>query len=356
MEKESLVVQVVVPKIGHGNPASALAIAHLLGGKPHLFGGIGTFLLRKVHQRMSQDPALAEKYAERSENLRGGIGLFAIGFLQLSSWLSPEILLRKKSMAEVGIFVQEHLLGVLPNKLLERWFPKGVFLAVPNVYPPESAYQVLKRKGGKVRPIVWNKQAFDEFKKKGFNPILVRPFLPAGFVADFFERDLSKIDSSKVVVKSSGSGMPEKFIQEVREKYGEGYRVEVWLPEDIKVFEEDRVGEVFWEKQSLEDYMKKFFESCLNAGRVVTYPSEMVQVISAMILRGWRGKVVFLPSRGRHEVRNLYWFLNRLGIREQEAHRKFFEVDLSKAEEEGMKRLVNSLGTRPISEVISRTS
>ncbi|GAB4219239.1 MAG: hypothetical protein Fur009_4390 [Candidatus Microgenomates bacterium] len=187
---------------GHGNPFSAIAIAQLIGGQTIIFSGLPQKLARKKHEDNHHRP-LTQEDLENYDNQRSGLAGIAYGMMSLAQLIINER--RLHQLSDIGIFIQEHLISQVPDWLLNRWFPRGVFLAVPDVLPKQSGVNVLK-KSEIVAPIVWNKQAFDELQKQGLRPLLVAPFLPEGFVGevDFQEKELQ----NKIIVKSSGSGMP----------------------------------------------------------------------------------------------------------------------------------------------------
>jgi hypothetical protein len=59
----------------------------------------------------------------------------------------------------------------------------------------------------------------------------------------------------------------------------------------------------------IREYLSSFYQSLLDAETIICGPSEMVQVTAALVAAGWKGKVILLPTRGRHEVRNREWLV-----------------------------------------------
>jgi len=300
-------ITTVSPGIGHGNPATALAIAQGLNTKPLIFDGTGVICLRLAHQGMTQVEGLSRLYSEGSEKARGGLGMLAIGLLQLHDFLKSAGIISQplSPYSDIGIFTQEHLLGVLPAEILTWWFPRGVFLYVPDVYPKASAVAILERLRGVVTPLVWNSDAYEEIKRKGLNPRLVTPVLPFGLIE---EKKAGELDPSKVVVKSSGSGIPASFLEAIEKSRKEGQKMEIWLPK-VKITVSDQGREEENTPQNIGDYLSSFYQSLLNVGTIICGPSEMVQVIVALNNAGWQGEVILLPPRGKHEVRNREWLI-----------------------------------------------
>ncbi len=296
--------RVFSPLIGHGNPGSALSIAGILGYQKNL---LFSKTLAEIHGFFNKKPEFVNEYSKNSEALRGGLGMIAIGLLQLWSWLGQERFNLKGKLADVGVFVQEHLLGVLPENLIKQWFPSGVFLAIPDVLPKQSATTILKEKEV-ITPIVWNKTAYKELKKQGVKPILVAPFLPEGFVGqvDFKDKQLSR----KIVVKSSGSGMPNEWVERLMGySKRENIDMEIWLPDQKITIANGQKNVEDLKGKSLEEYLKAFYQSLVDSPPeyLVSFPSEMVQVASWMRSRGWNGVFAALPPKGQHEIKNLQW-------------------------------------------------
>lgn len=364
--------EIICPQTGHGNPLTALAIGRILGDtEVVIYGGLGVSGLALAHQLMSRIPFLSRQYTERSEQLRGSGGAILIGALQLQSWLQSERLeqFKGQSLADTGIFVQEHLLGILPEELLKRWFPEGVFLYIPDVYPKESAVEILRKHQDLVVPLVWNQQARDELQKKGLNPVLCQPVLPFELLEEQQIIDKEKINPKKRVLKSSGSGIDPKLLKIVVESRQEGETLEIWLPDRVIVYSDSHPEGEKKEDVStnLKDYGREFYQSLLDAGEIISYPSEMVQVVSSLLLSGWRGRFTVLPPRGAHEERNLEWlssFLEPTIIEvEKKTKRKakkgterpyvFSVFDFSQPGiEEKIKQLKESLGSQDLISVI----
>lgn len=354
MSEKTRDIKVFCPQIGHGNPLTALAIGDQLGEQTdvNIFGGrgYGVAALRFLHQLMSSLDHASSQYTEKSESLRGGIGAFVIGLLQLESWLREERLeqFKGRSLSQIGVFVQEHLLGILPEGLLERWFPQGVFLYIPDVFPKASAVKILKAKN--VRPIVWNRQAFDELQEKGLDPILAQPVLPFSLIE---AETILTGKPQKKVLKSSGSGISGKYLQTIVNSRQEGEILEIWLPDRKIIYDSrNKDGRVEFTPGNLKEYGRSFYTSILDAGEIISYPSEMVQVISSLLTKGWRGRFRVLPPRGRHEKRNFEWLKSFIAPTEEDGF-LVFDFSSEKAQE-AIDCLLESLGKEDLSSVIEK--
>lgn len=318
-------VLTMAPQIGHGNPLTAIALANSLkDAKPSLVHGPLTALLSLSHGLMTKSGQFSREYTKRSEDLRSGIAGIAIGGIQLAQWLANERLnLASHPLAEVGVFVQEHLLGVLPEELLRKWFPKGVFLFIPDVFPKESAVKILLEKKGVVIPLVWNRSAFNELRERGLVPILIEPVLPKGFLPENYQGLINKESRErpqKIVIKTSGSGISRELDgwleQNIIGNRLPGQRIEYWQPQGLVIYSD--ASDASPQKQEekildLNEYGQKFYRSLLDVDLIISYPSEMIQVVAWLKAQGWHGKFFVLAPRGAHEKRNLDWAI-RVGI------------------------------------------
>lgn len=320
MERECRIL-VVAPEIAHGNPLTAIAISNGLQQfeeKTNYVPISGSFIipLRRLHQLMTKSSLLSEKYTEGGEKLRAGLAGIGIGLMEFVQWLVNERLtqLRGQLLADVGIFVQEHLLEILPQRLLERLFPKGVFLYIPDVFPKESAIKILKRLKNIVTPFVWNKSAYDELLREGLSSALVAPVLPEGFLyqesKDKINRERRELPQ-KIVIKTSGSGIGkdlERFlVQQFIDQRQSGQRIEYWDEKGSVIYNDKNTKGQREDYPNLEIYGNNFYLSLLDADVIVSYPSEMIEVVAWLKSQGWQGRFIVLPPRGAHEQRNLGW-------------------------------------------------
>jgi hypothetical protein len=121
-KEQTLTIIVTAPEVGHGNPFSAISIAAIALG------------IEKEKENLVFLNGLGQKLG----------GIF-YGVLALGEFLIKERLPLQK-ISDIGIFVQEHLLKMISENLLRRWFPSGSFLAVPDVEPKKSAVEILNEK------------------------------------------------------------------------------------------------------------------------------------------------------------------------------------------------------------------
>jgi hypothetical protein len=319
--------------------------------KLDIFDGPGLSLLSCLHRLMTESEKNSREYTKASEQIRC-LGMAAIGFLQLVSWIDRERPFSLNPLADIGVFVQEHLLGVLPENVLQHWFPGGVFLAVPDVFPKKSAEKILKGKEYTVTPIVWNLSAYDELINQGLNPILCSPFLPEGITGsiDFKEKPLQR----KIVVKSSGSGIPDEWLKSlINYAQSQNLSIEIWLPDKRIVITDGKENEEYFSGNPLEKYLESFYQSLVEEPPqfLISYPSEMVQVAAWMRKNGWEGVFGLFPPRGAHEQRNSQWaqrFLKTLVI---DPNQLSFDAKQIK-EPEG--DLESELGKEKIAPILSR--
>ncbi len=293
-------INVFVPKIGHGNPWAAREIAgSLTGANLSELDGFFIRLLRRLHQLMTTSQKASETYTERSPSLRS-LGQWVIASLMALDMIKGRLAERLKE-GEINIFIQEF--GLLAVAML-GWvrLRRGKnYLFIPDVYPKESALKILGRTG--VGPIVWNRSADEELREKGFNPLLAAPVLP-----NPSQEQINKaVNQKKIVLKASGSGINRELLNfAVGLIEGEGRELECWLPWGIRIYSND--GRKTEEKISDRgEYFERFAKTLTDAGVIICYPSEMIQVIAALEGRGWDGEVMIFPPRGAHEKRNLEW-------------------------------------------------
>jgi hypothetical protein len=189
---------------------------------------------------------------------------------------------------------------------------------------------------------------------------LVAPFLPEGIVGevDFQKKRLQR----KIVVKSSGSGMPKQWIDSLI-NYSKNHQIplEVWLPDKKIVVDKDdrdqwvkKEDETF-RPENLEEYARLFYQSLVDTPPefLISYPSEMVQVAAWMRGRGWKGNFFMLPASATHEEVNARWaeeFLQAETI-------NFDNLDIESLkrsiDEEAIDKLRRQLGRLSIKEVIT---
>ena len=274
--------------IGHGNPVSAIAIneqAIRKGYKTRL-DLITSFIGSFFHGRISKDPDKINDYSSQDNTIRTGFRSMAFGILMSIEILraNPE-LLSEINPFKTGIFTQDLMLNSFSRKELEVMFPEGTYLFAPDVHPKNTSEDLIKNKG--VIPVVWNKDAYDQLKDQGLEPILVSPWLPNSLI----RYDSIKPSGTKIIVKSSGTGMPEDFIKRLKSTNS---NVEFVLPDRKKTVE-----------QQATDFYNQLVDD--PPGILISFPSEMIQVVSSLYLAGWNGSYISLPPKGLNELDSLKW-------------------------------------------------
>jgi hypothetical protein len=299
-------VELSVPKVGQGNPATLFAIKRLL-----LADGIfsKTILLdtsawpaRYFHTKMTQSAESSAGYTQDSEKKRTGLKPLLFGIAaRMEATLRRRWSDRGESSPELLIGVQEHQFGAYTKEELKKLYPKGVFLYIPDVFPKESAVEMMKSK--EITPLVWNKDAFDELKERGLSPILVAPVLPLAFHHDGVrgkEQMKSKGPEPYVLIKTSGSGIPDEYLESLIPILDDkGIAYQIWYPDRVVSSERTEMLQ-----GSFEDQTSTFYSHLLAHPPqvLISYPSEMVQV--AATLRQIGTQYLTLPPRGSHEKRN----------------------------------------------------
>ena len=353
MSKKEAKFLVIAPAVGDGNHISGVSIAKLIADSMQIFDAIPQ--QARIKNEQINPNSLTFKELENYDQLRTGLASMTYGLMTLCQFLIEQRG-RFSRLADVGIFVKEDFLSITPNWLLPRWFPKGVFLAVPDVEPKNRGIKVLEEKKGVVVPIVWNRQAFDNLKgQQGLRPVLAAPFLPEGFVGeiDFAKKGLKE----KIVVKPLGSGIPEEWIQKIKHYVQvQNLTLEIWLPaRKITIVDDQEIIEEFDKEVSLEDYVSHFYQSLANEPPrfLVSYPLEMVQVAAWMRSRGWRGNFLTLPPSATHKNNNLQWAKKFLQAKEIDFDPKSNPFSYQEISRENIERLREQLGRLPLKEIIN---
>ncbi|MGB9883148.1 MAG: hypothetical protein ACPLRN_01380 [Microgenomates group bacterium] len=129
--------------VGDGDPISGVSIAKLIGASMQIFDVLPQ--QARIKNEQINPNSLTSEELENYDQQRAGLVGMVYGVMTLGQFLIEQRG-RFSRLADVGIFVQEHLLSMTPNWLLRRWFPKGVFLAVSDVEPKDSGIKVLEEK------------------------------------------------------------------------------------------------------------------------------------------------------------------------------------------------------------------
>lgn len=284
---------VFVPKIADGNPASAMAWAEKIDSKV-VFLGATALPVRIFHNGISADPEKALAYTDDSEKRRQGM----TAKLASASFFAELV---TRSVLSGGcrelVLVQEHPLMIASVKALGKLGVEKVTIPIPDVHPKQSAEHVANRLArqadGELEVVmsVWNEGARDELlnNNPAFEVQLVDPWLLN------LSPNLDKSQGNKVILKSSGSGMPKAWEDELQ-----GYTVgkdSVWTPNS---------------EPNLKKRIRGFYGALdRSTETIVGYPSELVQVVEALHRAGNTDvRLAALPPRGNHEKRNLNYAIN----------------------------------------------
>lgn len=289
------------PDIAAGNPAAVFALensmdeAGLRGTTISL--QVSSAPVRLFHGKISSDPAVAAEYSVDSESVRlddRARQYAKVAFADFYAQLRVrQILSRDRPVRWIA--VQEHQVYGAAERALDRLQIEAIDLVVPDVFPKQSAVETASLHD-RVELVVWNQPAYDELRQHGHRARLVRPFLLDGLVDvhDGYPGDT-------IVAKSSGSGMPKEWRRKLTKELGHTderwslhtpgglYRQEGKFPVDGK-----RV-------QVAEFYQSIGYET----EHIITYPNECTQSIAALNCEGVGARMLAMPPRGAHEVRNL---------------------------------------------------
>ncbi len=321
---EAVVIDLHAPEIfvvnaGDGNPATAISIYFLVNylknPRLHFLNWSGK-LAFIFHKMMSKSPDISQKYTKSTDNWRKkGLPLLAV-LGKVERYLYGNNFTGRQAW-----FVQEASLASFSCEELQAYFPGGVILYVPDVYLKSSALPIL-RKRPLVKVAVWNKEAREELIGIGLNEsriILTPPLLPVGFYWHYLETfgpDHKLKLSDWLLIKSSGSGMPDNYLKTLmRIVFGQelsGLEPVIHLPDRtlvMKTSDYDTQPNPKGAFGRIVDFYNKFFDVIPKV--LITYPSEMVQVVYWLRSLGLETNFIALPPRGEHEVRNLEWARNQ---------------------------------------------
>lgn len=298
-------VLVQVPLVGEGNPATAMAITDRLRSNqiPTKLSvlQVSGIPAQAWHARMTRSADRSSHYTQTSESTRKG--KLAALFGRVSK-LEMEISLRQffdSNPQPVVIGVQElQFLSFTAPQLLSRFLE--TFLYIPDVFPKESAVELLKRLP--ITALVWNEAARQHLEQQGISVTLVEPVLP--FALAEAPANRSTVEPY-VLVKSSGSGMPQELVAAITTLYrSKKIPFQLWLPDRIEQLEGSRPLPA-----ARQDRIHAFYENLLHCppALFIAYPSEMVQVLYALAQHNLAVPYLSLPPRGAHEHVNLNWGL-----------------------------------------------
>ena len=285
--------------VAHGNPMAGNALARSAAR----YGldtevvplTVSSVPVNMFHGNISSNPEDAAEYITTSEQKRLGAMAKIFGTVAFGELLERTA----KTGRDIDWTVtQEHQLLGATNFILDRAGIGAINLVVPDVFPKRSAVHAASRIDGAVVN-VWSQAAYDELTADGVKARLVRPFLLDGYRPD----DESFTGGDRVIVKTSGSGMPQDWLNTIMlELRASGEEYSVHTP--TWQYQDGFVSRIHRTNQCLD-----FLFSHIGPETVyeVGYPSESVQRLTEMQMRGYNTQLLALPPRGEHEYRNLMY-------------------------------------------------
>jgi hypothetical protein len=304
-----------VPNIADGNPSAAMAWAKQNESEPPVLRlRVSSWLVEKFHRGISDDPEQANTYTQDSEAKR--VGVFAMVYA-LAAFAELSLSLAMNGGCRELTIVQEHQVMLASHRILKFLGVGAINILVPDVYPKDSAVRAANRladRMGKeaVTMTVWNQEAYRELNE-GDNRFETKETEP--WLLNLAPGSAPGVET---VLKASGSGMPKKW----EEALIEAYRLkpeQVWTP---------------LAKPGREDRIKGFYGSLGSDTRyIIGYPSELVQVVASLNSKN-KVKLVALPPRGAHELKNLEWAISKgfvvLPPKSIGIDRALYQIDVSR--------------------------
>lgn len=296
------------PDVGDGNPSTLIALqrqAVLLGENPLTTCLPTTSKPANIfHRRMTADPHLTDTYANDSESKR--VSLPAKIYAKASF---TEFAVRLACKGEFDMdgdhrwnAIQEHQLLGANLEVLNHLGINDVRMVVPDVHPKESAVAAARQIPG-INVSVWNSEAQKQLLQQGLDTTLHKPYMLDGFAPDI---EAFKEHGRQVVIKSSGSGMPNIWYENLRETFM-NTDTNFALHTQTHHRTQDSVT-IYHDKESR---IEAFYDDLGGQTRlVIGYPSELVGVVYDMRSRGIPAWMATLPPRGSHEKRNLRFALD----------------------------------------------
>lgn len=158
----------------------------------------------------------------------------------------------------------------------------------------------------------------------------------------------------KIFFKFSGSWVSKQLLDLITQSRKPGEALQVWLPNKVVIYNDDNSKRNHKDElifDNFEDYGRNFYSSLLDAEEIISYPSEMVQVIASLMRKAWWGRFVVLPPVGAYGKRNLNWLMNFFSL---QIEGELYVFDFFQAEEEEITNLLSSLGKESLVSVIEK--
>lgn len=332
MSKDHLhpITFISVPDVGDGNPSAALAVQRLLSHAGHpteMFSpALASVIGSSFHRSISKDPDTGMRYTKDSESKRHR-ALKTFGTLTHTEWAVHRFVAHHNGNTPSRLVViQEHQLGTTDAQTLKRLYPDGAYLIVPDVYPKDSAITVMRQTD--ISPVVWNEKAYEKLHSIGLDPLIVAPHILSAFALD---QSTGELNTNRIVVKSSGSGMPKEYVTPLLQAlHHMDVEFTIYLPDRVITHK----GEAPLHMATRERITTFYHDIIANPPKVlISLPSEMIQVMAELHRAGTIH--MSLPPRGAHEAKNLQFAqevgLSSVEMRPHEATKRQLLNDLHNA-------------------------
>lgn len=287
-----------VPPVGHGNPATALALLELAEANPdldprYLVLSATAWAARRFHEHMTQDPAEARKYIDNPEKRTS---LKSRAYAAASA---AELALRagraKNGMETAWNVVQEHpMLGSNP-RVLRSLGINTIRLTTPDVGPKESGIEAARKHGASATIYVWNRQAQEALQREGLRTALTAPYLHN------FRQGEEGHTGRRIVAKTSGSGFPPEWRKGL---LGALCAVDgdwAFHAPDMRYTNDGASA-----KKAGNASIRQYYEDVgPSTELLVCYPSELVGLAAGRNEAGHPTSMITFPARGAHERDNL---------------------------------------------------
>lgn len=340
------IIQGCVVAVGDGNPATYAFLADQL----HAAG----FTTSTARVDISPIPAslwhrrMTTKHSKYDSNLRSSPLAVGLGYLMAAEAAINSLGDKPRTLLQVQEMPLQ-LLADMPN--LARALYDQIFLYIPDVEPKANTKRIMAALRDILTPLVWNMQAYNQLLAQGFKPILMK-FAITPLTKDQIALNQKAKGLNSSVLKHSGSGVNEKLRNAALTLVGQDQTFTEITPNHV-VWQSSHGVRHVYERPNL----LTLYKDIAGANHIITYPSEMIGVLTDLISKGWIGRVTILSPRGSHERTNLkffhalgypYDFVNRMGNIIQ-YHGK---SDLDQAKADAQKRASAQLGTISIAEAM----
>ncbi len=316
---EKLHITLATLAVGEGNPLAQAAAAEQLqrAGHPVTQLVINNPLVRLaalVHRQMTMSETARQAYARNYETSRQNpvtqlIGLLAL--LQISHSVAThrsQTLILTQELPLTAYHALEQLKYTSASAALAQL--RQILLLIPDVEAKSTAIATLRQLKDKlpVAALVWNKQAANSLRQHDIPYQPVAPWI----LPPHIHFDPHETPKPRAILRPSGSGIDPKhlagvpkLVKQYSPTYLHGFDVFAQLGKQ----QHDRHGK---KQLDLPSQFRSLPELCAamlraNPQLLISYPSEMMQVIAQAISAGWRGEHYSLPPRGHHESSNLAW-------------------------------------------------